>query len=252
MKDFERVLYEAVLVAFGKVLAKYNAFARGSILRDVGKEIIDYLNRHGFGFEERGSEADMAALTELFVKNGFAEKLEVQPAARGQNYVWHHLYGRDAYQELHEVSDNPFLACPLNLALYYVAQKHGKSMRLLRKSFDADSEVVESQYEVVACEAPQPGDVDPLVIENVRLYELARDRADRLEKAQKEIRTLRGFLPICAGCKRIRDDEGQWQDLERYMHERTEASFTHSCCPECAEKMLRELDALLPETPAGR
>lgn len=47
MKEFQKVLYEAVLVAFGEILAKYNAFAQGSILRDVGKVIIDYLNQHG-------------------------------------------------------------------------------------------------------------------------------------------------------------------------------------------------------------
>ena len=42
MKDFERRLYEALLIAFGKILAKYNVFAQGAILRDAGKEILDY------------------------------------------------------------------------------------------------------------------------------------------------------------------------------------------------------------------
>jgi hypothetical protein len=63
MQDFERILYEALLVAFGKILAKYNAFAQGSILKDVGKEIIDYLNSHGFEFEETGQLEDLSSAT---------------------------------------------------------------------------------------------------------------------------------------------------------------------------------------------
>ena len=45
MKDFKQVLYESLLVSFGKVLSKYNAFAQGTVLHDVGMEIIDYLNK---------------------------------------------------------------------------------------------------------------------------------------------------------------------------------------------------------------
>ncbi len=240
MENFERTLYESLLVAFGKILAKYNAFAQGSILRDVGKEIIEYLNRHGFDFEETGDTSDLARLTKLFIENGFAEKLEVQPAEKGHNYIWHGLYGRAAYKELHEISDNPFLACPLNLCLYYLAQKHGKSMKLLDKQFDGDSGVVESQYEVVELEPLSVGELDPLVIENARLYELAQERADRLEKAQKEIRTLHGILPICISCKNVRDDEGYWQKVEVYIRDHSDAMCSHGLCPDCAEKAMKE------------
>lgn len=246
MPDFERRLYEALLVSYGKILAKYDAFAQGSILRDVGKEIIEYLNRHGFSFQEHGEVSDLAQLTQLFVKNGFVGKLEAQPAQPGTNYIWHDLYGVDAYRELHEISDNPFLACPLNLCLYYLADKHGKTMRLIKKSFDTTNGIVESQYEVVDKEAPKPGDVDPLVIENVRLYEIARERADRLEKAYNEIRTLRGILPICASCKKIRDEEGYWKQVEVYIHEHADVDFTHSMCPACAAQFMESLDRLDP------
>jgi len=244
MQDFRKVLYEGLLVAFGKILAKYDAFAQGLILRDVGKEVIEYLNKHGLEFKETGDPSDLARLTQLFIENGFAEKLEIRPADKGANYVWHNLYGRDAYKELHEISDNPFLACPLNLCLYYLADKYGKNMLLHRKVFDEKSGLVESQYEVVDKEkTTEPASFDPLVIENARLYELAKERADRLEKANKEIRTLRGILPICACCKRIRDDEGYWHKVEEYVHARTEADFSHGYCPECAEKAMREADS---------
>ncbi|WP_221031517.1 hypothetical protein [Actomonas aquatica] len=239
---FERALYEALLVAYGRILAKYNAFAQGSILRDVGKEVIAYLGRHGFPLDEQGNAEDMTRLTELFVQNGFVEKLDVEPAEAGDNFIWHNLYGRDAYQELHEISDNPFLACPLNLGLFYLAEKHGKSMKLHRKTFDPANNVVETQYEVVDQSAPSDGDVDPLVIENARLYQIAQERLDKLERAQKELRTLRGILPVCSCCRKIRDEQNEWHAMESYLSEHSDANFTHCYCPECEAKALRDIE----------
>jgi DNA-binding response OmpR family regulator len=57
-----------------------------------------------------------------------------------------------------------------------------------------------------------------------------------LEKALAEIRTLRGLIPICATCKKIRDDEGYWDHVETYVSKHTDAVFSHGICPECAEK----------------
>ena len=57
-----------------------------------------------------------------------------------------------------------------------------------------------------------------------------------LRAAKREIRQLQGLLPICAGCKAIRDDEGNWQRLEAYVEARTEATFTHTMCPCCMQK----------------
>jgi len=62
-----------------------------------------------------------------------------------------------------------------------------------------------------------------------------------LQKALSEIKTLRGILPICAYCKKIRDDEGLWKQLEAYISEHSEAEFTHGACPECAQKALEEI-----------
>ncbi|MCU0617232.1 MAG: PAS domain-containing protein, partial [Gemmatimonadaceae bacterium] len=65
-----------------------------------------------------------------------------------------------------------------------------------------------------------------LQVAQARLIEELRD-------ALAQVRTLRGLLPICASCKCIRDDEGQWRTLELYISERTEADFTHGLCPTC-------------------
>jgi len=63
---------------------------------------------------------------------------------------------------------------------------------------------------------------------------------DQLQKALDEVKILRGFLPICASCKKIRDDKGYWTQLESYFHEHSDVQFSHGICPECAVKLYPE------------
>lgn len=62
-----------------------------------------------------------------------------------------------------------------------------------------------------------------------------------LQEANEKIKVLRGFLPICSHCKKIRNDEGYWQQLEKYISEHSEAKFSHGICPTCAEEHYSEL-----------
>jgi GAF domain-containing protein len=62
----------------------------------------------------------------------------------------------------------------------------------------------------------------------------------RLADALDQVKTLQGLLPICAWCKRIRDDEGYWSQVEAYFHKFTGADFTHGICPQCSEKAQTE------------
>jgi hypothetical protein len=248
MNDFKQTLYEAFLVSFGKILATYNVFAQGSIQRDIVKEIIHYLNTHGFPFEETGSAEDMVTLTNLFVKNGFAEHLDVEPAEIGNKYIWYNLYGISAYKELCGVADNPFLACPLNLCLYYIADKNNKEIKLYKKTFDVQQKKGESEFAVVDKDPEEGFNYDPIVVENARLYALAEERADRLEKAQKEIKMLRGMIPICVYCKKVRTDEGYWQQVETYFSENSEALLSNGLCPNCFYEYYREHEPLMDES----
>jgi hypothetical protein len=59
----------------------------------------------------------------------------------------------------------------------------------------------------------------------------------RLERALDNVKTLEGMLPICASCKKIRTPDNQWHVIEKYIKERTDATFTHGMCPECAQEM---------------
>lgn len=61
-----------------------------------------------------------------------------------------------------------------------------------------------------------------------------------LRAKEKEVKILRGFLPICASCKEIRDDKGYWHQIESYIRDNSEAEFSHSLCPKCSVKLYPE------------
>jgi len=58
-----------------------------------------------------------------------------------------------------------------------------------------------------------------------------------LKEALAKVKTLQGLLPICASCKKIRDDKGYWNQIESYLEDHSELSFSHSVCPECFKKL---------------
>jgi len=70
----------------------------------------------------------------------------------------------------------------------------------------------------------------------------ARELDQRVQEAIRELKVLSGLLPICAWCKKIRDDRGYWSRIEAYLGARTDAQFTHGICPECDAKMAAEED----------
>lgn len=68
-----------------------------------------------------------------------------------------------------------------------------------------------------------------------------RTRNEELSEALVNVKQLSGLLPICAHCKKIRDDKGYWNQLEQYITERSEAGFSHGICPDCAQEMFPEV-----------
>jgi PAS domain S-box-containing protein len=68
--------------------------------------------------------------------------------------------------------------------------------------------------------------------------EAERDRLiQELQEVVAKVRTLSGLLPICASCKKIRDDQGYWHQVEEYIQAHSQAQFSHGLCPECAHRM---------------
>jgi cell division protein FtsB len=62
------------------------------------------------------------------------------------------------------------------------------------------------------------------------------DERSKLQKAMEEIKTLRGIVPVCSSCNKIRDDKGLWTHMEAYIREHTEADFSRGLCPDCQKK----------------
>lgn len=83
--------------------------------------------------------------------------------------------------------------------------------------------------------AEQKTAMQALARQVMALLELRRVSAQMAEALEK-VKTLHGLLPICAWCKRIRDDKGYWSQVEAYIHAHTGADFTHGICPDCFEK----------------
>lgn len=76
-----------------------------------------------------------------------------------------------------------------------------------------------------------------------------REAQDALEKAQEaEIKQLRGFLPICSYCKKIRNDSNYWEHLESYISSHSNALFSHGICPECETKAMAEFESIKHKT----
>lgn len=69
-----------------------------------------------------------------------------------------------------------------------------------------------------------------------------RKKNAQLERAQEQIKVLQGLLPICMYCKQIRDDKGYWSQLEVFITEHSEASFSHGICPNCFQKNFPEVE----------
>jgi sigma-B regulation protein RsbU (phosphoserine phosphatase) len=70
----------------------------------------------------------------------------------------------------------------------------------------------------------------------IQLEKSLRQKNNELSEALACVKQLKGLLPICMFCKKIRNDENYWQQIEAYLAEHTEADFSHSICPECLEK----------------
>ena len=64
---------------------------------------------------------------------------------------------------------------------------------------------------------------------------------DQLREALDSVKVLQGLLPICAGCKKIRDDGGYWNEMEVYIQQHTNAHFSHGICPHCVQQFYPEL-----------
>jgi DNA-binding response OmpR family regulator len=93
-----------------------------------------------------------------------------------------------------------------------------------------------------------PAELESRVRGGERMVKLQRSlsaRIKQLEEALREVKRLQGLLPICSYCKKVRNEANYWEQVESYFSSHSDLDFTHSICPSCTDKMLKELE----ETP---
>jgi hypothetical protein len=79
-------------------------------------------------------------------------------------------------------------------------------------------------------------DLEDSEANRLRIVRSEFDFVKELPGRPKQVKVLKGLLPICTSCKKIRDGQGYWNQLEIYIREHSEAEFTHGLCPECVKK----------------
>jgi DNA-binding response OmpR family regulator len=87
--------------------------------------------------------------------------------------------------------------------------------------------------------------------DNKRSVETLQEKNGELEDALTQVKLLSGLLPICSSCKKIRDNEGYWSQVESYIQQHSEATFTHGMCPECLKKHYPELKGNIGDPTRG-
>lgn len=91
------------------------------------------------------------------------------------------------------------------------------------------------------CRVVQVAMEKAFLIQTIRRQQAEKDQLiSRLQEALDQVKTLKGIVPICASCKKIRDDKGFWQQLETFIQQHSEAEFSHGICPDCLKKYYPE------------
>ncbi len=127
------------------------------------------------------------------------------------------------------------------LSTFETVHKHSPDVPIIVLTGQDDDEIAVESVQKGAQDYLVKGKADGSLLRRSIRYAIERQKLHtQLEHSMKEIKTLRGFLPICASCKKIRDDKGYWTQIESYISQHSEAEFSHGICPECFVKLYGE------------
>jgi tetratricopeptide (TPR) repeat protein len=160
-------------------------------------------------------------------------------AARGNfkaAYDWHRKH--TALKDRTFNQENSDRINRLNKA--YEATQREQQIALLSKEQELQAAQIWRQRVLVLASAIVVGVLGLLYLLRRSSERRYRRQAEELQHALDTAKTLRGLLPICAACKKIRDDRGTWQPMETYISARSDADFTHGYCPTCAQDALSQ------------
>ena len=139
-------------------------------------------------------------------------------------------FGVKPYENWYEVRVYPYED---GISVYFqITTEHKRAEEELKKHRGHIEELVEERTAELAKANKQ---IQREITERVRAEEERERLIGELQEALDNIKALEGLIPICANCKKIRDDEGFWQDVEVYVRDHSEAEFSHGICPGCAK-----------------
>ena len=135
-----------------------------------------------------------------------------------------------------------FYLIPIAYLTWFVNQKAGLAVAVLSLVTILATDIMAGKnYYNISIEAWNMAMLCAFFVVVTVLINSLRDVIARLQKSLSEVKELRGIIPICANCKKIRDDQGYWNDVAVYISKNTNAEFTHGLCQDCAEKLYPQL-----------
>lgn len=127
---------------------------------------------------------------------------------------------------------------PTTLELRDLAEQFNSMSKELRRSMDSLEDQVQDRTTELQSANQQ---LKQEIQEKSEAEAALMKERDRLRDTLEQVRTLKGLIPICANCKKIRDDHGYWNQIESYIRAHSDAEFSHGICPECAKKLYPDL-----------
>ena len=171
------------------------------------------------------------------------------------NLTLDEVIGRKCYEVSHhrcEPCSPPFDPCPMQECVATGKPATAEHIHLLPNGEKLHVEVISSPVCEGNNRVTRVVHVSRDITERKRM-EAERERLiEELREALTKVKTLSGMLPICACCKKIRDDKGYWNQLEAYIGQHSEVLFTHSYCPDCLKKVYAELEDMKTNKSAAR
>ena len=168
--------------------------------------------------------------------------LQVVLCTAYSDYSWGEMFEKLGHSDGLLILKKPFDAVEAFQLAHALTEKWWLHQQSRRKMEELETRVAERTAELAITN-------ESLRAENTarRQTEAERDRLIQdLQKSLANVKSLSGLLPICAGCKKIRDDKGYWSQVESYVQMHSEATFTHGLCPDCIKKYYPELGDVRP------
>jgi PAS domain S-box-containing protein len=147
--------------------------------------------------------------------------------------------GRPRWDQIIHPEDLSLFASKEEKKLHAIVNyKYEREYRIIRK--DGQIRWVHEIIQSVCCNSIAPNVVQGTIYDITESKQIKKEREhliSELQEALATIRTLQGIIPICSSCKKIRNEKGNWEQLEAYIRENSNAEFSHSLCPDCARSL---------------